>query len=665
MFLHSKRIKIIAILGIFILFMFIFMVFILYFNADENTSYLISSSNNKNLRSYDNRNYYVLQYANKTPDVTEATGGKGTGLNLLLINNIQTEGYVKELLELLVANQEGKLDNLRFHLPVEIVLGIQTNETGTYGGDSVPIPTSYLPYDEGAHKIVWGTQYGGFSSEELKLKGFTKNQRSIAKPYSGSYFGPFQIGADLGSSLKSKSLLNGYGMNDSRDWDVYFFPDYLSYLNNRVSLFYKNTLPITEDALITPDILAMTAIGIHNAGEAGFLYPAVAGIPYTESRRIKPIAQETKIYLENLTRISKDLRNSLDKSGLVAPRMESNSSRGLGAFLLCEAGWNLDDEGFHYLTDGRYFSRSSADYIAKLVWGNDKTADDLISYFTEKHKVIPISNQDCQNVYGMTSNTMIDSYLPGQKGHIYISRSETSTIYKNNMSDGSEPKLIQYLPIETLGQMTQAMLGGNYYYGAMLKYAGVGVDPTNPETYMQTYRENGEWTPSSETDWIQATGVDVSSLSPKVVKLLNEAKKWIGSSYGWGGKKPPIKNSSGGWLPPKFTGSYDTGGKKLYTDSFDCSGYTRYVYKIALDVEIGYGTYEQNTTSVLVTVPYSEAKTGDILLNGSISHVGIFLKDNGNGTALMMHSPQTGDVVKISNYSSKKCTIRHSPSADD
>ncbi len=88
-------------------------------------------------------------------------------------------------------------------------------------------------------------------------------------------------------------------------------------------------------------------------------------------------------------------------------------------------------------------------------------------------------------------------------------------------------------------------------------------------------------------------------------------------------------------LPYVYGGSTPAG--------FDCSGFTSYVFK-----QLGYNLYRSSYQQINNGVPVSksELQPGDLLLfkrqgAGRIHHVGIYV---GNG--MMIHSPQTGDVVK-------------------
>lgn len=88
-------------------------------------------------------------------------------------------------------------------------------------------------------------------------------------------------------------------------------------------------------------------------------------------------------------------------------------------------------------------------------------------------------------------------------------------------------------------------------------------------------------------------------------------------------------------LPYVYGGSTPAG--------FDCSGFTSYVFK-----QLGYDLYRSSYQQINNGIPVSksELQPGDLLLfkrqgASRIHHVGIYV---GNG--MMIHSPQTGDVIK-------------------
>ena len=95
--------------------------------------------------------------------------------------------------------------------------------------------------------------------------------------------------------------------------------------------------------------------------------------------------------------------------------------------------------------------------------------------------------------------------------------------------------------------------------------------------------------------------------------IVNEAKKHLGKSYVWGATGP---------------------------NTFDCSGLTQYVYK-QFGIDITRTTYTQINQGKEVS--QNNLAIGDLVFT-SAGHVGIYVGNN-----QIIHAPQTGDVVKISN----------------
>lgn len=95
--------------------------------------------------------------------------------------------------------------------------------------------------------------------------------------------------------------------------------------------------------------------------------------------------------------------------------------------------------------------------------------------------------------------------------------------------------------------------------------------------------------------------------------ILSEAYKHLGKSYVWGATGP---------------------------NTFDCSGFTSYVYKQVTGQYIGRTTYDQINAGTEVS--YSNLQPGDLVFPHD-GHVGIYI---GNGQ--MIHAPRTGDVIKVS-----------------
>lgn len=113
-----------------------------------------------------------------------------------------------------------------------------------------------------------------------------------------------------------------------------------------------------------------------------------------------------------------------------------------------------------------------------------------------------------------------------------------------------------------------------------------------------------------------------SSNSSKASAVLNLAYSKLGSPYEWGAGGP---------------------------NRFDCSGFTSYVFRNAAGISIPRTSASQY--GVGTSVSKSNLMPGDLVFfsssGGRITHVGIYV-----GGGNMIHSPQTGDVVKVSSINS-------------
>lgn len=94
--------------------------------------------------------------------------------------------------------------------------------------------------------------------------------------------------------------------------------------------------------------------------------------------------------------------------------------------------------------------------------------------------------------------------------------------------------------------------------------------------------------------------------------ILNEAYKHLGKPYVWGATGP---------------------------DSFDCSGFTSYVYKKVTGRYIGRTTYDQ--INVGTPVSRSQLQPGDLVFT-SAGHVGIYVGNNN-----FINAPRTGSNVSV------------------
>lgn len=90
-------------------------------------------------------------------------------------------------------------------------------------------------------------------------------------------------------------------------------------------------------------------------------------------------------------------------------------------------------------------------------------------------------------------------------------------------------------------------------------------------------------------------------------------------------------NHSGKWYEYGATGP----------NTFDCSGFTQYVYKKALKIDISRTTYTQINQGTAVS--QSQLQPGDLVFPNA-GHVGIYI-----GGGQMIHAPHTGAQIQIAN----------------
>jgi len=100
-------------------------------------------------------------------------------------------------------------------------------------------------------------------------------------------------------------------------------------------------------------------------------------------------------------------------------------------------------------------------------------------------------------------------------------------------------------------------------------------------------------------------------------EVVSIAKQYLGAPYRWGASGP---------------------------NSFDCSGFTMFVYR-QVGVSLPHSSRAQINSGERVSK--ADLKPGDLVFFGSpIHHVGIYV-----GGGMYIHAPRTGDVVKISSLS--------------
>ncbi len=141
--------------------------------------------------------------------------------------------------------------------------------------------------------------------------------------------------------------------------------------------------------------------------------------------------------------------------------------------------------------------------------------------------------------------------------------------------------------------------------------------------------------PDGKIGWVSSAYLQLDIRQEKINIVISTAKTLLGTPYVWG-------------------------GESLQEGGFDCSGFVYYIFK-----QVGYDLNRVSADQAKqgTEVSKENLQPGDLVFfsfegNGVVNHVGMYI---GNGQ--MIHSPKTGDVVKIADintvyWQSRFVTIR-------
>ena len=576
----------------------------------------LSSSKSKNSEKL-NREWAKAEYYTKVKRETEIealnSDGNMNGINLLLISRL-SESFIKEYLTIAQKNQEGMLNSYSKHMAVENVISLNIAESYTY--PNTPLPVTYLPFENG--EVVWNKSVGGLPAEALTLSKANRNviggklgvgpvapyyraDQIAGDPANGGTATPFQIGLNWFYQINKPSM-NGYNEDSSRKPDPIYFPDQLAYLD-RI---------ITEVAANYMDLESMDQLEYSNLGtlffadgEGNVCRMAFNGIGSGVDAESKAKRNESwQEYKKSIEAVDAKYGKELADMAVTIGYPESYGLTICIAAVEC-GGWMFENDG----TLGTLRSKGLEAY--QRLHPN-ATQDEWLSF--------------------------LNSHI-GTSGGYYISgRHTTCHIYLKGEKYLRTSDPISFRHIYT------GMFVGKYYYAYMLQMGGLtNVDPSNPSTFMNNIKENSkngntEWVPGTTTDILASNGVDVSKLSTKRLKVLNEGISILGVPYVWGGNTWPQKNEDG---------SYN-----LQSGALDCSSFVQQCIKRALGIELPRTTDTQQTSDLLERIDASQVQPGDILFNASIGHVLFYISGDVNGIPICLHCPEKGDVVSVKAYHS-------------
>lgn len=572
--------------------------FTLLFSNDDNVGYTRSVKETK-------QHFLGLKFVKPKPKVKKFKNHKGkiNGLNLLLIDNIQTEGYVKEYLTIAKQCQEGKLSEDSQKATVEEILGFASSEQGLYDESNGSLPVSMLPWDSSKNSPKWDKD-AGITLSQVGYNQYTLGGGSLGYYRKGwgaedAYCSPFQLSKKWfavpfgGSGAKPNILYNPTGTSAGRGSDGAFFPDDLATINWQLT----GTSNWIDFSNLTSPEITMSLVLFYNMGQGAsdsqVFHALSPKNPQTRAETMKKIG---KLFAE----IQQKYGNTI---------VENMSSPDEAKFAV--AMILFYDYDFKFDTN-RASSREGMTAVSKIRTNRGASEKWLKLLYPDKS---------------------FSQYLSDISSKGYSSPNPQSSTYSWNMDgvyDGQDLWGIG----ETWGYMFTSSVCGAPLYARMLKFAGVDVDPTNPATYMtmvgaEEEDEDGEgdtWTPDGEEiKWMLDAGVDVSKLSPDRVKALNYAHQYIGLPYKWGGTNP---NTDGG---------------------LDCSGFVQWTMKNAM----GKSNFGRNTIAQEQEgheIPWSEARPGDLLFfgsHGSTHHVAFYLSGTNKSDVVYMDEPRTDKTCQV------------------
>lgn len=557
-----------------------------------------------------NQNYTFYQFIKPLPKQKDNGNGmypkfKGSynGLNLLLINNIKTDSYVKQWLTVAADCQEGKLDKYKTHISVGALLGTTMAEQGVYKG--TPIPTSMFRWDSSTHSPYDWNPSQGLDLEQAGYNSFTAGGGPI--PYQAKndekYIGPFQetrdqfgTTADMTSaSLSPPSLTFSPKGESHTKADPWFFPDQVV----NMDMYYKQASKEIPDwdSLDNEERTFWLSMDM-NAG--GSMAHAVATqIPNGSKVIPDTIIKQFKPYIKYL---------------IYGMGTDTNTYRCLMMYAASKGGWQIASDNSSYILEQA-----------------DPTVSSYYSVFGQKMGV-SIAKWKAQ----ISSNEYTGS-IPG------IGRSGYGTV--TTVINGQRV-FMSYIAL-THAMITMEV--GNMEYGVMLKYAGLdSVNPTNPDTYENWKQISGPigpgakaWVPqgASATKWMQVCHVP-SDINPVAESVLNYAFQWLGFPY-----PSPEANDGPPWVGHNMT----------------CS---EFVYYMVLEVthksdcinpSDPYTGYEWQCGP---QIPLSQAHPGDLILFGSppnYDHIAFIVSGNSINNLYIINEaePAWGAIVYGPNYGVK------------
>lgn len=601
------------------------------------------------------QNYHIAEVSKEDykeiEDGDEAvtnTATDGTGLNLMLINTIETECFVKEYLEICVENENGTLDNTArdVYADVSTIIGINISETGFYNvnGQFYSLPKTDLPADRTGAPIWDGETYS--------LKNWTVTQHNNSTEPGTKVGGPFQFTPD-GRTYTDVGTTSKYntGTTTETTGDCYLFPDAVCGLNGYIASALSALPESTDESNYGSGAIRIICAVNHNLGTFKYYLYGLDYQTINEGHSSDYVNFDNVSYEEVLTtliEIESDLKNvDVGYATLAQWALESGSCYVYQNIILLKNGWYIDemarDNAVNHYSDGvgdvwnAVFPEnpvSSAEELKEKLEPYTKKLADVLNDITG------MSESVCNATYGTVDgkHRWWDKWTRSDQGLIFKVTDRTSSAY-----NAGEAPIVYHFDSKAIQHAFSTLVAGDYMYAKMLKYAGVGVDPTNPETYYNQY-STSEWTAelADVVSVIESYGLSAASISNERMTIFKTAYNLYGIPYA------QCRNGAGKDGASCDGQCYNVAGIPTH---IDCSAYIWRTYKDA-----GYDTsnFPTNTGSypgLFEEITFEELQLGDVIWHSG--HVMLYLGVSGDNVIIAhasTYSKPSGKDIKSVSY---------------
>ncbi|SCH38375.1 C40 family peptidase [Romboutsia sp. Marseille-P6047] len=360
-----------------------------------------------------------------------------------------------------------------------------------------------------------------------------------------------------------------------------------------------------------------TWINVSYNGEVGYVHSDYVSSPGSSNQTITKVVTATTLNVRSGAGTNYSKIGTLSKGDEVSVISESN-------------GWaKINYKGTNGYVSNDYIvsknnSGSSSESIISYKIVTATTLNVRSGAGTNYSKIGTLSKGDEVSVIS-ESNGWAKINYKGTNGYV----SSDYIVSKDNSGSSSE-SITSYKIVTATTLNVRSGPGTSYSKITTISYgAEVGVISESNGWSKIKYNGKTGYVSSQYLSNKSEGSNDSSATNSKVDKLISFAKTLLGKDYSWGAEGP---------------------------NSFDCSGFTYYVFKQSAGITIPRVSKDQSKYGTYVS--RSSVKKGDLVFfdtngsnDGNVSHVGIYI---GNGQ--FIHASSSKDEVVISDFNSNYYT---------